>query len=754
MAYVYSSTTAATETAATSLEVTLPEHAADDIIFVFVCQDAGTGTLSISSGGTYTEITTQAAANAIRTAAFYKVASSSSEGPITVSSTLSDDIQVVVAVVRGADTSSPIHMSARTDTAASALAPQPASMTTTIDDCLMLYALGFDSGFNYIWQHGGETDWVGASNTGVCLAVGAKPHRTAGAIPRPVFRADSTGEGGTLVVVAVKDDGGGVFAPTCTSGPSVIYRFTDDGNGYDGITYQTLTSVPPSSINGVTLRNASLVSGTALTPLTRDAWGTYMGFGPTTTAPGAGGEYVGTSFATSLDLDGATLGLSWYVTTYVNATFADDAIMIFCDASSNWEAHRIAPLKPGTIKSHSSANVPVWQTIFCPSDNTPVASSGTLNWSAITRIGLCFHKAEGATTSRYPVIQNLVRATPLVLAGGTPGYPLNWETVESAADACLRNDYVDLQGRRQILCKVSVTFGDGGTTTTYTDWTGAAVDTPSRGINARPRILWDVPDDKLVVRIEAGASDTIYARNCVLRTETQQQFVLDSTSSASADYDFGGLVLIGWKVSLDASGVTVNGATFASCRGIALNGSALDSCVIDSSLVSPAVTTADPGDVSNCSFISGGSGHAIEITAPGTYTFAGNTFTGYGANGTTDAAIYNNSGGAVTLNVTGGGDTPTVRNGTSASTTINNNVTISLFNVVAGSSIRVEKVSDGSLVEFRTASADPEDFAVPASVNYRVKVRNASGLTKYKPYETQTGTITNDASVYVTQIED
>ena len=37
-----------------------------------------------------------------------------------------------------------------------------------------------------------------------------------------------------------------------------------------------------------------------------------------------------------------------------------------------------------------------------------------------------------------------------------------------------------------------------------------------------------------------------------------------------------------------------------------------------------------------------------------------------GADGTTDAAIYNNSGGAITLNISGGGDTPTVRNGASA----------------------------------------------------------------------------------------
>ncbi len=73
--------------------------------------------------------------------------------------------------------------------------------------------------------------------------------------------------------------------------------------------------------------------------------------------------------------------------------------------------------------------------------------------------------------------------------------------------------------------------------------------------------------------------------------------------------------------------------------------------------------------VSGLDFISDGTGHAIYITATGSYTFTDFTYSGYGATASTDAVIYNNSGGAVTVTVSGG-DTPTYRNGTSASTTI------------------------------------------------------------------------------------
>ena len=77
-----------------------------------------------------------------------------------------------------------------------------------------------------------------------------------------------------------------------------------------------------------------------------------------------------------------------------------------------------------------------------------------------------------------------------------------------------------------------------------------------------------------------------------------------------------------------------------------------------------------------CTIEQAGSGHFVEITSTGTISLDNLQFSGFGADGTTSAAIYNNSGGAVTINILNGGATPTVRNGTGASTTIQNTVTI------------------------------------------------------------------------------
>jgi hypothetical protein len=102
---------------------------------------------------------------------------------------------------------------------------------------------------------------------------------------------------------------------------------------------------------------------------------------------------------------------------------------------------------------------------------------------------------------------------------------------------------------------------------------------------------------------------------------------------------------------------------------------------------------ADPnGVIDNSSLTSGGTGHGIELgtNTPATINLTNVTFSGYGADATTDAAIYNNSGKAIVINILGTGTVPTVRNGAGASTT-----------VVAGTvttTITVKDISTGSAI--------------------------------------------------------
>ena len=111
------------------------------------------------------------------------------------------------------------------------------------------------------------------------------------------------------------------------------------------------------------------------------------------------------------------------------------------------------------------------------------------------------------------------------------------------------------------------------------------------------------------------------------------------------------------------------------------------------------MTTDDLTDIVFCSFAFS-DGHGVELTTPrvATQTSKGNLFSGYGSTGTNDAAVYNNSGGAVTINVSNGGDSPTYRNGTSATTTVNNNIAVTFTGMRDNTEVRVYDAGDGSQI--------------------------------------------------------
>lgn len=161
------------------------------------------------------------------------------------------------------------------------------------------------------------------------------------------------------------------------------------------------------------------------------------------------------------------------------------------------------------------------------------------------------------------------------------------------------------------------------------------------------------------------------------------------------------------------STTSVRSCTFKNFGNITINGATIDSCtfqdlktttpisatygiVIDTTI--PIITNntfnncatavfwnvnADTiQKLSGSTFNSGGGGHAIELSAntPSTITLTNVIFNGYtggtpGSNdtpnsGSVDAAIYNNSGKAITINITNG-TTPAVRNGAGATTVVN-----------------------------------------------------------------------------------
>jgi len=136
------------------------------------------------------------------------------------------------------------------------------------------------------------------------------------------------------------------------------------------------------------------------------------------------------------------------------------------------------------------------------------------------------------------------------------------------------------------------------------------------------------------------------------------------------------------------NGVKLDGGT-----SIVQNDATMEGCQILNANTSGGVAqilSNNPANISNCDFTAPSTGgHAIEIDSTGTYSFAGNTFTGYDSTiDSTNAAIYNNSGGLVTLNVSGA-SSPSYRNGTDATTVINNTVQVTLTGMQDNSEVRI-----------------------------------------------------------------
>lgn len=209
------------------------------------------------------------------------------------------------------------------------------------------------------------------------------------------------------------------------------------------------------------------------------------------------------------------------------------------------------------------------------------------------------------------------------------------------------------------------------------------------------------------------------------------------------------------------AGVTVDGTTWRNSRGVTQNGATITNSNFITGFYDEALLSDNPALISNCAFETDGfdPGHAIEITTPGTYTFTGNTFTGFTTG--TSAAIYNNSGGAVTLNIAGGGDTPTIRNGTGASTTVNNNTSITLSGLpTSGVEVRIYNdtgtpgapVAGTEIAGNENVTAGTFNFSAPATDDIIIVIFDTENTREgvYQQYTVPT----SDATLPFTLLQD
>jgi hypothetical protein len=727
-------------------------HQSGDILLAIITQDTGGTTIDVPG---WTQIGTQAAAQAQRTAAFWKLASSSAEADLSATGA-NDDWTGSITVIRGANTTTPIHASNRTDSANSTTAfLDSGTVTTSEANILLIYAWGFDNTGRLVPENPAHiVSLTKNADAAVCQIVGYRNQPATGTSQVVRALSEFSSEGGTALVIAISGINPSTpqMAPFCTKNYTKLVRYggtpaanttTAAFTRHDGITWAAATTIGGATINGLTVIDLTQVIGSIATTI--DTWGAATSVSIAGSAVDATGRWTGGAHAiTATNFSGRIFSVEWGIGNVV-VSGAQGFIVVFQSSTGNWTAFQLSPSAGITTTANYVSFVDI-------DGATPYASAGTIDWTAVNRIGYLSHRV---TTNNVAVLIRLKNALLLentVLVDGSNASPVTPTFLQSALHGWGEAGLVSVQGTGQTLARYATNYGDGSRAT-YTKLSGTSYELPLSKNSTLARRFWDVPANATTARfvLDAGASDTVDFTSAIMASDSSQDWIVDAGSTGDS-VDFGGLSIIGWRVTNNVTGFVINRANFSSARLITLNGGSLSGCTITASRVTPALVTNNPGNISGCSFVSAGTGHAIEMTAAGSFAFEGNSFSGYGSGGTTNAAIYNNSGGAITLTLGDGDLTPTVRNGTGASTTINApQPDLTLTGLISGSRVYVRNTTDGVDLYNEIEATTEWVGSVPSGKALLIRVRNASGTPKYRPYQTTTTGLSSDVSIVVNQ---
>jgi hypothetical protein len=338
-----------------------------------------------------------------------------------------------------------------------------------------------------------------------------------------------------------------------------------------------------------------------------------------------------------------------------------------------------------------------------------IQNTGTLAPASIAELGFMVSSKVVAASWLFGSCW-LLSTTAVV--GGNSTYPIGIPGIVQAAATGHERRSVIQQGASQFMIFQPIDIGDGGTNETHLYLDSTALEFPRQYDKESKNVNYCSVDNVCGLKYYAGPNDVIVHTNSVISSASRYHWGFQTGSSASASYDFSGLSVIGagqilLNLAVTLHSITINNYSTLNLSGLTLHSSiitsvpatndsvtlsvssALDGCSINVSTVTAGnrwCSVSSPSIFTNCSF-TGGGGHAIRITTAGTYSFTGNSFTGFGANGSTGAAIYNDSGGLVTINVTNG-TTPSYFNVGVSTTVVNNLVAVTVTPLQDGSEVR------------------------------------------------------------------
>jgi hypothetical protein len=245
-------------------------------------------------------------------------------------------------------------------------------------------------------------------------------------------------------------------------------------------------------------------------------------------------------------------------------------------------------------------------------------------------------------------------------------------------------------------------------------------------------------------------------------TTNPGKLVFNNASTTSA-LDNCGFVKLGETVL--RAGVTATNSAWRQCGRITLNGATISGSAIRNSTATTALLVGSSvSTLSNTSFVSAGTGHAIEITGGTEHTLNGLTFTGYDAGSTGSPVTTTNTGKEMIFVNIGSGTTVTLNADValsvrSAGATVNvvaGQKTLSVTNVVSGSDIVILSAGTTTVLASNDGATNPVtsfDYSYTYAPSTLVDI--AVYLAGYVPYIVRNYLLpANGGSVQVAQVVD
>lgn len=746
-------------TATANMVMEMPEHQTGDLLVACLGKDTAA---NFSTPGGWTNIqsgTTAGSAGGI----WAKRATSSSE---TVTFTLTSEtcagIIIAVKDVYGSTVADAIPTSARQSSDSSTLPFTGVGLTTAYDNSIVIHSRNQDTtaGTSHLppWVNLAAID-VAAG--GLAAAYSFVP--SASTVVSAPSLWGATADDGRGQIIEIRDGSSGTIKPPyipLSVTPSVLISSltgTTGDTGPDIGTYIAAASIAITSVAGKT------VTGVAVATTADSGYNPFRGSMRNAGASSTTNlNHVELNRASPIDVTTGDLIFGTYLhlapRDYVDTGKAVQGgkYIILGSTSGNWRAWVVGGQFSKTDNPGARNNF-----LIEPSyTSTQYDSAGTADFASLDYLAFGSSGYYGAPSVLWNELWELRTA---VIAGGTTTNPFNFNDLVTMVNSGCGN--IPVIQQTGALGQIWIPLQFGGVASIGISCNLKTFQWPTQA-DETDYVDFHVNNNSLGVEFYGvDSNDLLHFTNCLFVSDSSYYWRFNSSHSASADVNFLGTSVVNATVILRST-VTLDTVSFINCTTFTQNSAVLNNCTFTNTKVTSA-TVSDLENITNCSFVSSGTGHAIEVSGTaGAFDFDGNTFSGYaGTDGSTgNEAIYVNiASGTVTINVTGGGSTPSVR--TAGATIVKNNAVTLKVTVVDANNSPVENAqtaiyqsSDALQLMNEDTNASgiaTETFNYTSDTDIYIRVRKSStGDTKYYPAST-TGTITSSGfTTTITLIED